>query len=278
VAGVSEQGATAREAVATEVVATRGNPGGSVRRPWNRWILTWVLLVAWEIAGRALVRDPRTALLLPLPSTVAIATGQLLRDGSLIRHAARSAARVALGVGAAVVVGVPLGALVAAAPRLGAAIEAPLRLLRPIPPVAWVPLTILWFGTGELQQCVILFVAALFVVMSGTTSAVRGVPPGLVAAARNLGARQGTLLVAVRIPAALPAVAAAVREGFGTGWFVLVAAEFLSASDGLGVLVLEGRDMLEPARTFVGMAVLALCGSATDAALARLQSRLTRWT
>jgi NitT/TauT family transport system permease protein/taurine transport system permease protein len=139
-----------------------------------------------------------------------------------------------------------------------------------------VPLTLLWFGVGERQQFAVLAFAALLVVVAGTTDAVAGVPPALLAAARNLGERR--LLLRVAVPAALPGVAAAVREGVGTAWFVLVAAEFVSASEGLGVLILEGRDLLEPARTFVGMGALAACGAATDLALAALQRRWTRWT
>ncbi|MDP2316838.1 MAG: ABC transporter permease [Pseudomonadota bacterium] len=237
-----------------------------------------MLLALWELGGRTLVTDPRTLLFLPLPSTIAAAAWALARDGSLLVDLGRSGGRVLVGSLAAVLVGVPLGAVVASWPRVGAALDAPLRLVRPIPPIAWVPLTILWFGVGELQQVVILFFAAAFVVMAGTTDAVRGVPPTLLAAARNLGVPERGLLLRVSVPAALPGVAAAVREGVGTAWFVLVAAEFLSASEGLGVLILEGRDLLEPARTFVGMGALAACGAATDLALGALQARLTRWT
>jgi ABC-type nitrate/sulfonate/bicarbonate transport system permease component len=81
----------------------------------------------------------------------------------------------------------------------------------------------------------------------------------------------------VRVPAALPGVVAAVREGVGTAWFVLVAAELLSASQGLGVLILEGRDLMEPARSVVGMLALAACGVGTDRALAAVGARWTRW-
>ncbi len=242
----------------------------------TRWGLVAALLGLWELGGRTLVTDPRTALFLPLPSTIALAAAALARDGTLLAAIVRSAGRVAAGAGAAVLVGVPVGAVIATWPRLGAALDAPLRLVRPVPPVAWVPLTLLWFGVGERQQLAILAFAALLVVVAGTTDAVAGVPPALLSAARNLGERR--LLLRVAVPAALPGVAAAVREGVGTAWFVLVAAEFVPASEGLGVLILEGRDLLEPARTFVGMGALAACGAVTDLALAALQRRWTRWT
>ena len=243
----------------------------------SRWALTATLLVAWELAGRLFIDDPRTRLIVPLPSGIVAATVGLTLDGTVPRGVARSALRVLIGTGVAVLVGVPLGALLATAPRLGAVLEAPLRLLRPIPPVAWVPLTMVWFGVTELQQVSILALAATFVVASATHLAVRGVPASLVFAAANLGALPVELALRVRVPAALPGVIAAVREGLATAWFVLVAAEFLAASEGIGVLILEGRDMLDPARAFVGMGALAVCGLVSDRVLAALGARWTRW-
>lgn len=242
----------------------------------TRWALTLVLVFAWEILGRALVTDPRTALLVPLPTDVARVGWGLLRDGSLLAAVARSAARVGAGALLAIAIGVPIGASIARS-RRGGLIEGPLRLLRPIPPVAWVPLTILWLGVTELQQVAVLTVAATFVVATGTAQAVAGVPARLLLAARNLGADERTVTLKVAVYAAFPGIAATVREAVGTAWYVLVAAELLSAGEGLGVLVLEGRDMLEPARTFVGMGALAVCGAGTDRALAALQARIGRW-
>ena len=225
-------------------------------------------LVLWELAGHQLTG--RAALMTPLPSGILRALVTLTLDGTLPVALLRSALRVALGSGVAVAVGVPLGALVAAAPRLGPALDAPLRVLRPVPPVAWVPLTLVWFGVTELQQVVVLAFAATLVVASGTARAVAGVPPNLVLAARNLGITGSAL--GFRLRAASPGVWLAVREAVGTAWFVLVAAELLAASPGLGVLILEGRDMLDPARSFVGMLALAACGVGSDALLRRLSA------
>jgi ABC-type nitrate/sulfonate/bicarbonate transport system permease component len=232
------------------------------------------LLVLWEVLGRLLL-DPRSSMFVPLPSTVVVTTFELARSGELFGDTARSAARVLVGAGLGALAGVGAGAAIASE-RFGKAIEAPLALLRPVPPVAWIPITLLWFGVGEAQQIAILFGAAFHVVAAGAADAVRRVPRPLLLAAANLGAGEAAI-ARVRTRAALPGVLAAVREGFGTGWFVLVAAEFVSASEGLGVLVLEGRDMLAPARTFVGMAALAACGALTDAALRRAQARVTAW-
>jgi ABC-type nitrate/sulfonate/bicarbonate transport system permease component len=249
-----------------------------VSRAGTRWALTLALVLVWEALGATLVRDPRTAQFFPLPSAVARAGWSLLADGTLAAAAAHSTARVAIGTALAVVLGVPLGAWIALAPRAGVALAAPLRLIRPIPPVAWVPLTLLWFGVTELQQVVVLALAAFLVVVEGTRHAVAGVPGALFEAARNLGARQADVALRVAVPAALPAVAATVREAAGTAWFVLVAAELLAAAQGLGVLVVEGRDLLEPPRMCVGMLALGAGAAITDTLLAALAHRLGRGT
>jgi ABC-type nitrate/sulfonate/bicarbonate transport system permease component len=107
---------------------------------------------------------------------------------------------------------------------------------------------------------------------------VAGVPGTLLEAARNLGARDSDVVLRVAVPAALPAVASTVREAAGTAWFVLVAAELLAAAQGLGVLVVEGRDLLEPSRMCVGMLALGAGAALTDTLLAALARRLGRGT
>lgn len=228
------------------------------------------LLVLWELIGRATPHGPTS---LPLPSEVARLALTLAANGELATDAAQSALRVAMGGGVGAAAGVLAGVALAAG-RAGRVVEVPLALLRPIPPIAWIPLTLLWFGVSELQQLAILAGATFHVVAPATADAVRAVPAALVHAARNLGARPA-VVAGVRLHAALPGVAAAVRHGLTVAWFVLVAAEFVSAPRGLGVLMLEGRDLIEPARTFVSIAALALAAALTDAALAAGQRRWT---
>ncbi|GDX78761.1 ABC transporter permease [Deltaproteobacteria bacterium] len=237
--------------------------------------LTVLLVAAWELLGRLLL-DAHDANFVPMPSGVAVELFAVAGSGELWAALWRSALRVAVGGSVGAALGVLAGAL-GASGRAGAVLRAPLALLRPIPPIAWIPLTLLWFGVSELQQVVILAGATFHVVALGVGDAARRVPEGLVAAARNLGAGVG-LTTEVRVRAALPGVLTAVREGFAVAWFVLVAAEFVSAAQGVGVLVLEGRDLLLPARTFVGMGALAAAGALTDWAVRGASGWLVRWT
>jgi sulfonate transport system permease protein len=132
----------------------------------------------------------------------------------------------------------------------------------------------LWFGVSEAQQIAILAGATFHVVAPACADAARRVPASLLHAATNLGASR-LAVSGVRARAALPGVLTAIREGVSVAWLVVVAAEFVSAPTGLGVLVLEGRDLLQPARTFLGMALLACCGALSDAGLRWVQRRIS---
>ncbi len=233
--------------------------------------LLLLLLALWEVAGRVWPPGP----LVPLPSAIVLDAASLLASGELFVHVLRSAVRVALGGGVGAGVGVLVGvALAAGGP--GRLFDVPVALARPIPSLAWIPLTLLWFGVGEGQQIAILALATFGVVVAGTRDAIGAVPTAWLQAAENLGASRGARL-GVRAQAALPGVLASVAEGFAAAWFVLVAAEFVSATEGLGVLVLAGRDLILPARTFVGAAGLAASAGLTAWALRALRGRLTRW-
>lgn len=229
------------------------------------------LLVLWEAAGRVWAPGP----LVPLPSAILLDAASLVGSGELMVHILRSAMRVAVG-GA---LGAALGVLVGAALGVGGPgrlLAVPVALTRPIPSLAWIPLTLLWFGVGEAQQLAILALATFAVVVAGTRDAVVAVPAVWLQAAENLGASRGARL-RVRAHAALPGVLSTVGEGFAAAWFVLVAAEFVSATEGLGVVVLAGRDLILPERTFVGAAAPAGSAGLTAWALRALRSRLTRW-
>lgn len=240
----------------------------------KRWTLALVLLGLAELAAHRLTG--RAALLVPAPSAVLRAAWTLTADGTLLRALLGSVGRVGAGVTLAAVFAVPLGLVVGASRRLGAVLDAPLRVLRPIPPVAWVPLSMLWLGVTELQQVSVLAFAAGMVLATGTARAAAAVPPDLVFAARNLGADDVEVLRRVHLPATLPGVLHAVRDAVGTAWFVLVAAELLAGSPGLGLVLLQGRDLLDPARSFVAMGLLAACGAVSDRGLAALEARVRR--
>ena len=244
-----------------------------------RLSLLFALLLMWEAcawyAGAHL--GPRAALALPRPTAVLDLAVVLLRDGTLVHHAASSTVRVCTGVVAACVVGVAAGVGASLWPIAGGFADALLRVLRPVPPVAWIPISILWFQVTDLQQTFIVFVGTVFIVLAGTLDGIRGTDPIYSRAAQNLGASSHQVGRYVVLMAALPEILTAIREAVAFGWFMIVAVEFVSAADGLGFLILEGRNTIDSPRVVVGMLAVGSVSYGFDLVLRSIQGGLLEW-
>jgi ABC-type nitrate/sulfonate/bicarbonate transport system permease component len=192
-------------------------------------------------------------------------------------HVAASLWRWTLGVGAGVAVGVPLGVLMAWSEEVDAAVGPAFDMLRNIPPLAWIPLAIVWFGTDTTSQALLVFVGALPPSLLNAYRAIKGIDPRLLAAARTVGARPWHQLVEVALPTGLPAILAGMRIAFGNGWMALVGAELVGAPSGLGFLIVRGQENLTPAVIIAGMVVIGIMGLALDAALRVATRPLLRW-
>ena len=178
------------------------------RRRVNPWVVRAVafacLLAAWQLASTYV---PGAALLLPAPLRIVSVYVDLLRSGELFVHSAASLGRVLAGTAIAAVVALPLGVLIGWFPTFGYAADVVVEMLRPIPPIAWIPLSILWFGIGSGAAVFIIVVGAFFPLLLNTVLGVKGVPRGLLEAARVLGVRRrDQLFWKVVLPAALPAI------------------------------------------------------------------------
>lgn len=240
--------------------------------------LTVCVLLWWVLSAVYLPStNPSAATMLPSPVTVASTGIAMLLDGSLVEHILASLRRVAIGFGAATALAVPLGIAMGWWRVVHRQVDPVVEFLRPIPPLAWIPLSILWFGIGDLQNQFIIFLGVFFPVMVNTISAVRGVEPVLVRAGLSLGAGPFQLLRRVVVPASLPGIFTGMRVGLGVGWMALVAAELVAARSGLGFLINDSRFVFRTDKVLVGMAVIGILGLVMDRLLRRLQSRLTPW-
>lgn len=235
----------------------------------------------WETLGAAGVIPGNR---LPPPSHVLGGVAELLTRGlppgsGLLGHAAASLRRVAGGVGAALAIAIPLGLLVGRSARLRALVHPFIELIRPIPPLAWVPLAILWFGIGDLSAIYIIFLGAFFPILLNTVSGVLAIERGLLEAAVLLGATRRDLFLKVLAPGATPAIMTGVRIAVGVGWMTLVAAEFTGVRSGfgLGYLIMTARDIQRADLIVAGMLVIGLIGFAMDALIRLLERRLLRW-
>jgi ABC-type nitrate/sulfonate/bicarbonate transport system permease component len=238
-----------------------------------------VLLGAWWLvtAIPGLV-PPRV---LPSPFDVLSRTVSLFADpfsGSTLEgHALASLQRWLIGAGAAVALGLPLGIALAWWPPLRAVITPIFELLRYIPPFAWVPIAVLWFGASTTTQATIVFIAAFPAVVINTQLGVSQVDDILLRAARTLGAGSAATLRRVVLPVAAPMIFTGLRIAFNNGWMALVGAELIVGKQGLGFLISQGQINDSAATILVGMIAIGVLGVIIDLALQRAERVMLPW-
>lgn len=232
------------------------------------------VLLLWEGAARAGWIDGRV---FPPPSAVILALEGLARSGALWRDACASLGRVAVGFCAATAAGVPLGFATARVRLFDEAFSPLIEVLRPISVIAWLPIAVLWFGLGDRPAWFIIFLGAFFPIFSNAAAGFGGVDPGLLRAARSLGAGPWSLAREILWPAALPQILTGMRVGLGTGWTAVIAAEMISGQSGLGYMIQMARMMVETERVLAGMVAIGALGLGMNAALGRAGRALAPW-
>src|SRR5213593_4623083 len=233
------------------------------------------VLVAWAAVsyGNRLLGVLAPALL-PTPGDVAAVFADTVSDGSLPRHVATSLARVGVGFGVAAVVALAAGLLAGICTPVRLMIEPIIEFVRPIPPLAFLPMFLVWFGLGETSKVAFIGYTTVFPMFVAIAASVLRVDVMLLRAAASLGAHRRELIRRVVIPAALPGIIVALRVGFGLALFVIVGAEFMGADAGLGYLIMEGRTFFNPAQIVMGALVLGLLGSLVNWLLLAIERRI----
>src|SRR5205809_5998563 len=232
------------------------------------------VLVAWAVVAygnRALeITNP---VLVPTPGDVAAVTVAAIRDGSLIRNLMTSLVRVVQGFAIAAGAALGLGVVAALCAPLRAMVEPVIEFVRPIPPLAFLPMFLVWFGLGETSKVAFIAYTTFFPMFVGVAAGVLRVDVMLLRAASSLGATRADLVRRVVLPAALPGIVVALRLGFGLALFVIVGAEFIGADAGLGNLIMEGRTYFNPPVIVMGALVLGFLGSVVNALLLGVERR-----
>jgi len=236
-----------------------------------------VLAAWWTVTALGMI----SPLILPSPPAV-LDAAQRLSDGylgaSLLAHLEASLSVVLSGYLAAALIGVPLGILMAWA-RPAEILFGPLiSLLRPIPPPAWIPLAILWFGIDLTGKTFVVFVSAITPCLINAYVAIKEAPPELIRAARTLGAGRAALLFRVAIPAGLPTIAAGLRIALGSAWATVVAAELVVATAGFGFVIMNGYRNIESDVMAVGMIAVALTGFVMNLLFRAMEKRAIPWS
>ena len=235
-----------------------------------------ILLALWQVVS-TLVLDPSTAMLLPAPTAVAKAFWELIQSGDLFSHLYDSLKREIVAFLWATSA-IPLGIAMGWSKVVNEQVDPLIEVLRPVPPLAWIPLSILWFGVGDVQNQFIIFLGIFFPVLLNTIMGVKNIEPNLVRAARCLGASESRILRRVVLPAALPQIITGIRVGLGVGWMALVAAELVGANSGLGFLINDARTLLRTDIVIVGMITIGVVGLLIDRTIRVSGRRFMPWS
>ena len=236
--------------------------------------LPLAVLVVWQgLFELGLIRP----ILLPPPTRVAAAFWALTLSGDLPRHVLISLQRVLIGFAIAAAAGLGLGLAVGLSRRFDRATDLLVQLLKPIPPIAWIPLAILWFGIGEAAKVYIIFLGAFFPVLVNTIDGIRQTDHRHVELARILEVPRRRFILQVVLPGALPAIMTGLRVGVMVAWMCVVASELIAASSGIGYLIMDARQLSQTDVVLVGMITIGALGKLLDTLLKRLEGRLIRW-
>jgi NitT/TauT family transport system permease protein len=232
------------------------------------FLVTWHYAVVWTATR-----------VFPSPVEVEKGFAELIRKSLLWSYVGDSLRRVAVGFGAAVVSGLPLGLALGWYPSARQVVNPVLQLLRPISPIAWIPIAIIFFGVGDAAAIFLIFLGAFFPIVVTCVNGVSNVPPMYRRAGRNFGLSAIELLRRVIFPAALPHIIVGLRIALGIAWLVVVAAEMIAVDSGLGYLVIDARNSGKRYDLVVAaMLLIGAIGLALDVGIRRLERiRAVRW-
>lgn len=260
-------------------MTTAASPLRFSRRTWlGIATLAATLLLWWVLTAVTGIISPAR---FPKPAEVWEALNQIVMEGygngRLHQHVLHSLKLVAMGFTVAISVGVPLGLLMGYSRRAEALINPAFLLLRPIPPLAWIPLAIVWLGLEDASKMLVIFVAAFVPSVINSYTGVRNIETPIMEAARMLNIRGWKLVREVLVPGAFPMIFTGLRLSLQASWTTLVAAELIGALYGLGSILNQSAQDIYPAMILVAMASVAVCGGVTTALLAKLESVAMPW-
>ncbi|MGL6211229.1 MAG: ABC transporter permease subunit [Paracoccaceae bacterium] len=265
------------KARATKPGETYGVPGQGDTLWLSLLSIVGIVFVWWLVTTMGWVKP----LFLPSPQAVLGKFVQVWNEGftntPFLEHVGVSAARVFGAFLLACVIGIPLGLAMGMSPAIRGLFDPPLEFYRPIPPLAYLPLMIIWFGIGETSKVLLIFLSVLAPVALGARSGVKSAAIEQIHAAYSFGASRWQVMVHVILPSALPEILTAMRIGIGFGWTTLVAAEMVAATKGLGYMVLSASQFLQTSTVIMGIIVIAIIAYAFDMLMRFVERKVVPW-
>ncbi|MFL6618313.1 MAG: ABC transporter permease [Povalibacter sp.] len=233
-----------------------------------------ILIALWWVAVAT-----THSVIFPSPWQVVTGTAELMKDGTLWMHIGASLMRVGSGFLLAVIVAIPLGLWMGWVRGAYATLNPLFQILRPISPIAWIPIAILWFGVGNASPIFLIFISSVFPMIVQTVVGVHTIEKRYLRAAENFGVSRYTLFTQVVIPAVLPQIIVGMRIGLGVAWLVVVAAEMIALRSGLGYMIMDSRNAGNRYDLVIaGMIIIGLIGLLLDGFMRMLEGlKMVRW-
>lgn len=248
------------------------------RHLYVSWLVAVALVLLWWLVTAVHVFPP---LDLPSPLHVAKDIYAISTTGyngySLLDNIGASTLRIAVGFFAAVILGVPIGFWMASNTVVFNAVDPVLQFLRPIPPLAYIPLMILWFGTGQMSKFVLIFFCTIPMIIISAMSGVKSAQESRLRVAQVFGANRRQMFRYITLPSALPEIFTGMRIGIAVAWTCLVAAEMIAAQSGLGAMILTAGNQLRVGVVFVGIIFIGLIGYLMEVVIRTVERRLVPW-
>jgi NitT/TauT family transport system permease protein len=236
-------------------------------------LLLPLAVAALFVAGWHFAVEWSESEIFPAPEMVVTGTVELAQKGVLLKYVVASLFRVSTGYLLAVFLGIPLGLLMGWFASARLAFNPAIQVLRPISPIAWIPIAILWFGVSDLAPIFLIFLASLFPITTAAMASVQNIQLVYIRAARNFGIRGLALFRQVVFPAALPQILTGLRLALGVAWLVVVAAEMIAVNSGLGYLIIDARNAGKRYDLVVaGMVLIGLIGLGLDFLVRRMEN------
>jgi NitT/TauT family transport system permease protein len=242
-------------------------------------ILPPLLLIVLLLAGWWAAVIKTESAIFPTPWQVVTGARELIEDGTLWEHIAASLLRVGTGFILAVCLAVPLGLWIGRVNGAYVTLNPVFQMLRPISPIAWIPIAILWFGVGNASPIFLIFIAAVFPMIVQTAAGVHEIEMRYLRAAENFGVSRSKLFGQVIVPAVLPQIIVGMRISLGVAWLVVVAAEMIALRSGLGYMIMDSRNAGNRYDLVVaGMIIIGLIGLMLDGLMRLLEGlKSVRW-
>ena len=243
-----------------------------VKNKFLPFILPIIILIVWYLITEQLHLIPYYVL--PSPVDVLSAAYKIIINGSLLKNTVDTLIKVFLGIGLASLIAIPLGIVLGWSRTLERFCSLIISILRPVPPIAWIPFAILWFGIGLSSAVFVIFLGCVFTVLVYTIDGVRRTDKVLVESAQTLGASDWDVLTKVIWPSSIPYIVSGLKVGVSIGLMCTISSEMIASSSGLGYMILTASQLFDPGTTVIGILVIGVIGIAFDFVFRRIQERI----